>query len=64
MKQNLWCSDDDSLDLKYTFRSSAALPEGCSQGVQVYFSTAMRRTLVYSLLTIGFHMLMCARPFE
>lgn len=55
---NLWCSDDDSLDLKYTFRSSAALPEGCSQGVQVYFSTAMRRTLVYSLLTIGFHMLM------
>lgn len=53
-----WCSSEDGLDLKYTFRSSAALPEGCDRGSQAYFSTAMRRTLVYSLLTIGFHMLM------
>jgi hypothetical protein len=56
--QGYWCSSEDGLDLKYTFRSSAALPEGCDRGSQAYFSTAMRRTLVYSLLTIGFHMLM------
>ncbi|GBF94992.1 hypothetical protein Rsub_07493 [Raphidocelis subcapitata] len=50
----LWCSTSDYLDLKYTFNPKSMPPLGCTPA---WFAPQMRQTLVFALITIGFHML-------
>jgi hypothetical protein len=53
----LWCSANSKyLDLKLAFSGKPQPPTpGCTP---VWFSAALRRTIVYALLSIAFHMLM------
>lgn len=55
--QGAWCASGENLDLQYTFTPGAQAPEapGCTPAP---FAPAIRMTLVFALLTIGFHMIM------
>jgi len=51
----VWCSPPQNLELNYAFNPSAEpLVPGCNQ---VWFASALRQSIVFALLTIGFHML-------
>ena len=52
----LWCSTTEYLDLKYAFTNAPA--EKVPNCSPVWFQGSIRQTLVYAVITVGFHMLM------
>uniref|UniRef100_A0A383WDT2 Uncharacterized protein n=1 Tax=Tetradesmus obliquus TaxID=3088 RepID=A0A383WDT2_TETOB len=52
--QGTWCASNDNLDIKYTFDGKGEPPAGCKLAPM---AGGIRKAMVFSMLTIGFHML-------